>query len=68
MLNLKDENIVFDENFYSEEIIKGVRSQVYTGTLFYKPKCCPKCDCIFDKNIKNMYLKHLLLLYLKYLI
>lgn len=51
ILNLKDENIVFDENFYSEEIINGVISQVYHGTLTYIPKSCPKCGCIYDNKI-----------------
>jgi hypothetical protein len=32
ILNLKDENIVFNENFYSEEVIKGIKSQIYHGT------------------------------------
>jgi len=54
LLNLKDENISFDENFYSEEMIKGVKSQVYQGTLTYQPKHCYSCGCIFD----NQFEKH----------
>ena len=53
ILNLKDENIVFNENFYSEELIKGIRSQIYHGTLTYKPRTCPKCGCVFDKHIEK---------------
>ncbi|QVK17117.1 ISL3 family transposase [Mycoplasmatota bacterium] len=54
VLNLKDENISFNENFYSEEIIKGVRSQIYYGTLTYQPQYCYSCGCVFD----NQFEKH----------
>ena len=40
LLNIKDKNINFDENFCSEETIKEVKSKVFYGTLTYQPKAC----------------------------
>lgn len=56
MLNLKEENIYFDENFYSEQLIKGVRSQIYHGTLTYNPVRCEACGCIYESCYQ--YEKH----------
>ena len=56
MLNIKDKNIFFKENFYSEEKIKGITHKIFEGYLSYKPKCCPKCGCIF--NEKQTFEKH----------
>lgn len=53
ILNLKDENITFSDNFYTEEVIKEVRSQVYHGTLTYQPKQCYACGCIFDDHFEK---------------
>ena len=53
LLNLKDVNISFHDNFYSEEIIKGVNSQIYHATLSYKPKSCYKCGCVYDARIEK---------------
>lgn len=53
MLNLKDKNIHFDENFCDEEIIKGVRSLVFYGTLTYIPSKCQVCSHTFDKHIQK---------------
>jgi len=33
LLNIKDQNIFFDENFCTEENIKGIKSKVFHGTL-----------------------------------
>ncbi|MBB5150129.1 Mg2+/Co2+ transporter CorC, partial [Ureibacillus thermosphaericus] len=35
LLNIKDKNITFDENFCAEELIKGVQSKVFYGQLTY---------------------------------
>lgn len=51
LLNIKDENIYFDENFCSEETIKGVKSKVFHGTLTYQPKACYVCGHVFDNQI-----------------
>ena len=57
-LDLKDKNILFDENFCEEKRIKGFRSKVYYATLTYQPS---HCECCGMKNhsysiVKNGYL------------
>lgn len=55
-LNLKEENIKFDEEFIQEEKIRGRNALVYHGTLTYEtPGSCPVCGCINDGRqiIKN---------------
>lgn len=51
LLNIKDENITFDENFCTEERIKGVDSKVFHGTLTYQPEACYACGHVFDAQI-----------------
>ena len=51
LLNIKDKNIKFDENFCSEEIIKNVKSKVFYGILTYQPQACYSCGHIFDEQI-----------------
>jgi transposase len=51
LLNLKEENIIFDDDFCKEEIIKGVKVKVFYGTLSYNPKACYHCGHVFDGNI-----------------
>ena len=51
LLNIKDQNIIFDENFCTEEIVKGVQSKVFHGTLTYQPKACDACGHNFDNQI-----------------
>lgn len=51
LLNLKDKNIKFDDNFYSEGIVKGVESKFFHGNLSYTPDFCYNCGHIFDENI-----------------
>lgn len=51
LLNIKDKNIYFDENFCTEETIKGVQSKVFHGTLTYQPKACYACGHVFDDQI-----------------
>jgi transposase len=53
MLELKDENIKFNENCYYKEKIKGIYHKVFEGVLTYQPICCEKCGVIFDKNIEK---------------
>ena len=53
MLELKDNNIIFYENCYHKEKIKGVYHKVFEGTLSYKPTCCEKCDVLFDNNFEK---------------
>ena len=51
LLNIKDKNITFDENFCAEELIKGVQSKVFYGQLTYQPKACYACGHVFDDQI-----------------
>lgn len=46
ILNLKDENILFTENFYKEETKNGITTKIFHGFLDNKPSHCPKCGCI----------------------
>lgn len=51
MLNIKDKNIVFLENFYSEGIVNGILSMFFYAKLTYTPHSCSNCGSIFDRNI-----------------
>ena len=53
MLELKDSNIFFKENFYYKEKIKGVIHKIFEGYLSYTPDFCPKCGVIFDENFEK---------------
>ena len=45
-LNIKDENVYFYENCYSEELIKNTKCKVFHGYLTYTPKYCDVCGII----------------------
>ena len=47
MLDLKDSNVYFKENFYYKETIKGIIHKVFEGYLSYVPDFCPKCGVFF---------------------
>ena len=51
LLNLKDKNIKFDNNFLSVEIINNMESKVFHAKLTYIPDACYNCGHIFDSNI-----------------
>ena len=51
LLNLKDKNIIFNENFCTDGLVKGVKCKIFYATLTYKPKACYSCGHIFDKKI-----------------
>ena len=53
ILNLKDKNIFFKENFYKEEKIKGVTYKIFEGYLTYNPICCHRCGVVFDDNFEK---------------
>ena len=55
ILNIKDENIYFNENCLEIINIKGKQTKVFHGCLTYKPEYCPNCGVInesFDDIIK----------------
>lgn len=56
ILNIKDKNIFFKEDFYKEEIIKGTTCKIFEGYLSYSPTFCPKCGCVY--NDTQTYEKH----------
>lgn len=51
ILNIKDDNITFEENFYSKKRIKYVETHIYEGKLSYTPKGCPKCGILNSNQI-----------------
>ena len=51
ILNIKDENIHFQENCLEVVKIKGVETKVFHGILTYNPPhSCPCCGCINDND------------------
>lgn len=53
MLDLKDSNVYFKENFYYKEKIKGIIHKVFEGYLSYIPDFCPKCGVVFDDKFEK---------------
>lgn len=53
ILELKDNNIHFYENYYHKEKIKGIVHKIFEGYLSYQPTHCYKCGCIFDNNFEK---------------
>ncbi|MDP0493346.1 MAG: hypothetical protein Q7K48_03530 [Fusobacterium sp. JB021] len=56
MLNLKDNNIFFKNNFVKNINIKGVTSKVFLAELTYSPAHCECCGLIITLLL-NMGLK-----------
>ena len=53
MLELKDNNVIFKENCYYKEKIKGITHKIFEGHLSYKPDFCPKCGVVFDDKFEK---------------
>lgn len=53
MLELKDSNIIFKENYYYKETIKGITHKIFEGYLSYKPQFCHSCGVIFDEKFEK---------------
>lgn len=53
ILNLKEENIIFKENFYKEEKLKNITYKIFEGYLSYKPDYCYKCGILFDEKFEK---------------
>lgn len=51
LLNMEDENLIFNENFFEERIIDDKRCFVITGYLKNDLEFCPKCGCVNDNSI-----------------
>lgn len=55
ILNIKDDNIYFYENYLETRMIKEKETKVFYGYLTYIPSYCKHCGCInegFDDIIK----------------
>jgi len=50
ILNIKDENIYFNENCLSEIKINNKTVKCFHGILTYTPSVCPHCGCIYEQN------------------
>lgn len=48
LLNFKEDNLIFNEDFFEERQIKGIRCFVIKAYLFNNFEFCPKCGCIND--------------------
>ena len=53
ILNLKEKNIIFKENFYYETKIKDITHKIFEGYLSYQPDCCPRCGVVFDNKFEK---------------
>ena len=51
LLNLKEENVFFAEEFLTEELVKGLKCKVFHATLTYQPEACYACGHVFDPTI-----------------
>lgn len=51
LLGLTDENLIFNENWLEERIIKGTKTNVIMGCLTYRPEVCEKCGLINEGQI-----------------
>lgn len=49
ILELKDKNINFYENYYFKEKINNITHKIFEGYLTYQPSHCYKCGVMFDE-------------------
>ena len=54
ILNIKDENIIFEENCLKEVTINNCTTKVFHGKLTYTPSHCPNCGCIYNQKQENI--------------
>ena len=50
LLNIKDQNITFDEDGVHDEFIKGKTCKIIDAHLSYIPSYCDKCGGVFESN------------------
>ena len=50
ILNIKDENITFEENCLETIKINNKTTMFFHGKLTYTPSVCPNCGCIYETN------------------
>lgn len=51
LLNFKEKNLIFNENFFESRIINGARCTIIKGYLKNDFEYCPKCGCINENTI-----------------
>lgn len=51
LLNFKEDNLIFDENFFESRTIKNKKCFIIKGYLFNNYEFCPKCGCINENTI-----------------
>ena len=51
MLNTKDKNFIFNENFITERKLQEKRCLVISGYLKNELECCPCCGCLNENTI-----------------
>ena len=51
LLNFKEDNLIFDENFFESRIIKNKKCSIIKGYLKNDFEFCPKCGCINENTI-----------------
>lgn len=50
ILNIKDENIIFNENCLETIKFGSITTMVFHGILTYTPSVCPNCGCLYESN------------------
>ncbi len=61
LLDLKDSNVIFSNEPYTEVYKKKIKYKVFHATLAYQPKACYHCGSLFDeKIIKHGFVKSVL--------
>ena len=53
LLNIKDKNITFPEDYLDEVKLNGVTSFIFKGILSYHPTHCEHCGTLFDSKFKK---------------
>lgn len=58
LIDLKDKNISFPENYCEERFIKGRRTKLIYAIITYKPAFCTRCGCLNTQFsiVKNGFL------------
>ena len=51
ILNMEDENVIFNENFIENRKINNKRVNIFKGYLKNDYEYCPMCGCINDATI-----------------
>ena len=50
ILNIKDKNIIFEENCLETTKIGNITTMIFHGKLTYTPTVCPDCGCLYESN------------------